>query len=396
MKLWFNKIKNSFSFQEKFFCFAVFGGLLCVKNNCASLCWVNKNGNLGLVSTKSVKPLMKHQNFFLWRGIEFVLYGTYYQIKALFFSAKHQDILFKIKQRNFSRFCKVILQIGCVLGVIFIVILANWLLLGIFPAKLCFWIMGDVENLFMARLLISLIKCFLLFLLFLVCKLLTSVKSVWKVFTASTALLYNQNMYPLNFYNVIFGALLLDVFVVSLCGLNLAMVSGFLVSVLILLVCSGLSFEICLWQSLSKSFFAKAYKLIGLLFYELPNKTEMQIAVGAITECELMIKNEEREGLADFESEQEIPLAFVLGDVRVSLKKAGITDESEAEWLIAGVLGLKRFDLKFVKTLTHKQLNLVQMVLERRINFEPLDKIFGFKEFMGLKFFLNCFFCINN
>ena len=84
-----------------------------------------------------------------------------------------------------------------------------------------------------------------------------------------------------------------------------------------------------------------------------------------------------------------VPLSFVLADVKNALKKAGIDDFGEAEWLVANVLGVKKLDIRFVKTVSKDEKTKIDMALERRLNHEPIDKIFGFTEFYGLKFKVN-------
>lgn len=87
--------------------------------------------------------------------------------------------------------------------------------------------------------------------------------------------------------------------------------------------------------------------------------------------------------------EEKINLKNVLEDVKSKLKNANKDDFSEAEWLVANVLGVKKFDLKFITTITKKQNTKIKKALKRRINGEPISKIFGFAEFYGLKFFVN-------
>ena len=91
------------------------------------------------------------------------------------------------------------------------------------------------------------------------------------------------------------------------------------------------------------------------------------------------------------EQTKDVKLSVVLAYVQNKLLQAGIEAKPEAQWLVAGTLKLKLNDLLFVSSITSLEEQSIKNVLNRRIKGEPLDKIFGEKEFYGLMFKVNNF-----
>lgn len=87
----------------------------------------------------------------------------------------------------------------------------------------------------------------------------------------------------------------------------------------------------------------------------------------------------------------KLGLAYVFSEVKEKLKSVGIYDKSEAEWLVAGVLGKTRGEIKLITFVSKEDYKEIKKVLERRVNGEPLTKIFGFADFYGLRFIVNNF-----
>lgn len=204
--------------------------------------------------------------------------------------------------------------------------------------------------------------------------------------------LQEQKIQRTNFFNVLVGALLLDFFVVSLIGLNASWLVEFVLQVLAFVLCCGASFELNFLVEKSQSKVVSKLKLITcILFYATPSKTDRQIAFCGYTEGERMKKSDEKNFKeVNITATQDCyPISLVLSEVKNGLKKAGIDDFGEDEWLVACVLGCKKLDLKLIEKVDAKQYALIQDVLKRRVNNEPLAKIFGETEFFGLKFSVN-------
>lgn len=83
------------------------------------------------------------------------------------------------------------------------------------------------------------------------------------------------------------------------------------------------------------------------------------------------------------------PFSIVYSEVKSRLERAGITDKSDAEWLIATILGKNRAEVKLVQSITEKQYADILKATDRRAKGESLDNIFGYTEFYGLRFDVN-------
>ena len=89
------------------------------------------------------------------------------------------------------------------------------------------------------------------------------------------------------------------------------------------------------------------------------------------------------------EDESKKAFSVVYTEVKNKLASAGVTDKSDADWLIATVLGKNRMDIKLVPFVTDKQYQDILKATERRAKGESLDNIFGYTEFFGLRFDVN-------
>ena len=82
----------------------------------------------------------------------------------------------------------------------------------------------------------------------------------------------------------------------------------------------------------------------------------------------------------------------ILDKVTRHLKRRGIPEPRiDAEFLLAHVLKIERLEiyLNLDRQLTEDELSAYEKLIEIRVGREPVAFIVGYKEFMGLKFFLN-------
>ena len=81
----------------------------------------------------------------------------------------------------------------------------------------------------------------------------------------------------------------------------------------------------------------------------------------------------------------------MLERVSQELAGIGITDPAESEWLVALILKIKRSDVFTLanKSLTKKQVELIEDALDKRKKHMPLAYIVGDAEFYGLKFIVD-------
>lgn len=85
----------------------------------------------------------------------------------------------------------------------------------------------------------------------------------------------------------------------------------------------------------------------------------------------------------------EIELSFFMQTIKQKLLQKGISDPSEAEWLVALCLNTKRNNLVLIKTISKKQFKFINQVLRKRLKGMPLTHIFKSAEFYGLDFYVN-------
>ncbi len=99
-------------------------------------------------------------------------------------------------------------------------------------------------------------------------------------------------------------------------------------------------------------------------------------------------KKEKVEGKLD----KQYTVSEILDKVTSYLKRRGIPEPRiDAEVLLAHVLEIERLEiyLNFDSRVTEKDLSAYKKLIERKVRREPVAFIVGYKEFMGLKFFLN-------
>ena len=89
---------------------------------------------------------------------------------------------------------------------------------------------------------------------------------------------------------------------------------------------------------------------------------------------------------------KQYTVSEILDKVTSYLKRKGIPEPRiDAEVLLAHVLEIERLEiyLNLDCRVTEKKLSAYKKLIERRVRREPVAFIVGYKEFMGLKFFLN-------
>ena len=377
------KKKKGLELLNLFFCFPVIGGILCASGKDMALCQVLRQGDLRLVSFRQ-KQFAWHAKIPILRGVEFIANGFWAFAVGWWRSSKS---FFKGQEKPQE---KNILQLFFSFLIIFIfltlILFFGWVVLGVLPVATSLWIFGVGGSLFAQRFFVAVVRCIILFGLLGALQCFASVRALWRFNTAANMVVAQKRFFALNFFNVLFGALLFDVFMLSLLCFDAPVGLQILFNLLCLALSFGITFEICLWQENKGGIYQKLCAITSILQYQPPSKTCFQVARGAVMECELMKNNPARE---ETSQPAKNNLAFVLGDVKAALEKAGIDDFAEAEWLVANVLGCGKLGLKLVQTLTDAQVRDVFNALERRLKNEPLEKIFGFTEFYGLRFKVN-------
>lgn len=101
------------------------------------------------------------------------------------------------------------------------------------------------------------------------------------------------------------------------------------------------------------------------------------------------MKNENIKELNKKNNSNNFELFSYMKQIKKNLAQKNIVDESEAEWLVAGVLEKNRAELKLVNTISFKQKRLIDKAVRKRLKGMPLTHIFKKAEFYGQKFYVN-------
>ncbi len=186
-----------------------------------------------------------------------------------------------------------------------------------------------------------------------------------------------------NFCNFLIFVYLCNIIVVTLIGAGFGIGFNLLFHISIFLLSIMICYEIMTVVENVKALSWLRWITLCLVTTK-PTRTHYETVSVALTEMNVLQKGREF-----MEDENKRALSVVLSQVRNKLEVAGIDEKSDAEWLIATVLGKNRAEMKLVPFVTEKQYQDIMKATERRANGESLDNIFGFTEFYGLRFDVN-------
>lgn len=366
--------------MNKIFCYPIFSGLYMILGNNSVVCTVSQSGQIYLKTNRNAEKLFWHPSLFFVRGIEFVILSAVAFFRGLqqSFESINQKVDFS-NQGSASKaniFVKIIvIFVACLFGFFGVFVLSN--LIG-------FAIFSNSNSVFVKNLSIAIVRVVLLYFVFWGLSLVPILKPLWRFNQAGNQIVTGKQHRWLNFINILISSLLGSIFVITLIGLNLSVGAKILVNLAIILIFFGLFFEIALYfENNEKGCGLVAF--FGVLSTASPSKTEHQVALSAYNEILLMEENKDRQMITTTQ-ENTVNFAGVYGEVKNQMTKAGITDPSEADWLIASVLKCKRLDIKLLHTISPYQEKEIFKALHRRIKGEPLAKIFEYTEFYGLSF----------
>lgn len=361
---------------------------------------------------KHLKSFREKNKILFWhlpfvRGMQYFFCGIWGFIKALCISL---DV--GTKKKNKQNWIEILTYVcTVVLAIVF-----SAVVIGLLPGKLGYLIVDYSGQEFLRNLVICAIKltlffAFLFSLRFSACVsecmrfnkasmiALRLQKSDLKVISKrkkcqnlkkldhfATKRTQNDAILP-NFLEYLVFVFVLDFIVVTLWGVSYGFVFNFLLNVAVLILCSGVGFEI-LWvieNSKLKKIDILQF-IIGFLVFLKPSTTHVETIGVALTEINLLCTQKEREFMDD---ENRKAFSIVYSQVKSKLANAGVTDKSDADWIIATVLGKNRAEIKLLSFVTDKQYEDIMKATERRANGESVDNIFGFTEFYGLTFDVN-------
>lgn len=339
------------------------------------------------------KVIFWHFPFF--RGLQYFFCGIWALFQALTLSYDLcGDKIKKTKDLNrYYIFKSVLIGITICLGVLFAAIV-----LGFLPGKLGWLFVGYDKSDILRNAVILIFKVVLFYSFLSVLRVFPIVREFFRfnrasevavdTITKKSKILRNKKQQTIlqipNFLNFVIFAFLLDTIVLTLWGASFGFLFNMTLHISILLASISLAYEV-LW------FFKKVNLgwveyLTAFLVYSKPTKTHIETVKVAYTEINLLCTQKGREFMED---ENKKAFSVVYNEVRNKLATAGINDKSDADWLIATVLGKNRVEIKLVPFVTDKQYEDILKATERRCKGESLDNIFGYTEFFGLRFDVN-------
>lgn len=362
-----------FLFSVNIFCMMNFpapNGVCLYKNGKEVVVCLSSRGEKKLKSFEVSKKVLNFKSPFL-RGFLFLFYGL-----VLFFDSINSCLaVLKTKKEVKSVWKILLLVVACLLGCALSVFLFGYL-----PSEFGFLICGVKSSFFTRNLVILIFKILFLYVFVFALRV---VPYVCELFRFNSALckkrLKKDDANVPNFLNYLVFVVLLDTIVVTLCGMNFGFLLNFLVQIFIAALCISVGYEI-----LDCHIFSFLKYVTLFLVCSKPTRTHLETVEVALYEMNSLQKG--REFMSD---ENKKSFAVVYSEVKNKLASAGITDKSDAEWIIATVLGKNRAEVKLVASVSDKQYADIMRAAERRAKGESVDNIFGFTEFYGLTFDVN-------
>ena len=373
------------------FIFPCFNGNLCFVQNNAVLSLVRNNGSIFVQSFKTkYKPII-HFKFPLLRGLEYLIFGTYYFFWGLFLSFKNTPV--PKLNRKVSESLNI--KSSYIFGVVafLIAVLLAVVLIGIVPTHLGYAMAGASLSIFVKKLVIALVKVAMFYLILLFLYSFSSMRKLYKFNSAGNMALNGNTVLSghraTNYLNFIVFCWSLNYFVISLLSIEVPVWLKAFVNIGLFLLTAMVAYEICyVFDRFLKKY---SYPVLITSFFvtSKPASTELQTANTALSEGNLMLENVRREVISEDSQGGNVAFSLCYSEVREKLKNAGITEPSEADWLIATVLNKNRAEIKLLTQVSRTDYKQIERVLERRVKGEPIDKIFGKTEFYGLTFKVN-------
>ncbi len=243
----------------------------------------------------------------------------------------------------------------------------------------------DKRNALLFNLMIALFRSALLIAILFLIKFIPSFSSLFAFNREACTKGNNESLRqvsPLNFLNLTVNTFLFTIFVVSLIGQKTSVFAQFFINLAIFLFILCLTYEALRLCDKSKSAFVKDLCLIlNLLVLTKSALTQKEVKKVA----ELEIKNQ------DFIKEEKgrVSMSCVFAEMQNKLLLKDKYEPSDAEWIVATVLGKNRAEIKLIRSVSDKQYRDIMRAVDRRAKGEPLSSIFGFVDFYGLRFEVN-------
>ncbi len=355
-------------------CFPTINGVSVVQDNKQVLVAINQNGEKKLKSFACKnKVIFWHYPFA--RGLQFFFCGIWGLLESFLLGL---EFLQKKEKRN--RWFYVFLAIFLLFSIVFSVAY-----FGFLPAELGFLIVGREKSEFLRNFCIASIKVCFLVALVLALRFLPYVNEIFRFNTAVEKEILQKSKCcdAPNLLNFIVFVFILDAVVITLFGVKLGAILNFLIYVAVFLLCVSVSYEFLILIEKNRFFSLLKYMTFWLVSAK-PSRTHREVVSIALTETNFLKKG--RDFMND---ENKKSFSVVYTEVKNKLASAGITDKSDAEWIIATALSKSRGEIRLIPYVSEKQYADIMKATERRAKGESVDNIFGFTEFYGLRFDVN-------
>ena len=385
--------------------FPVLSGVGVARENNRVLSFVNSSGEIKLNSSKTKKNPFK----FLWipflRGILIFFYGMYDYFYFLSESARfgeieNQKLLIEEKVSK-----KLSVSGQSIFWFLFtaLVAFAGIFAFNIVPSLIVREIVGVsavAKNAILGALKVAIFYLFVIILKIIpsfrayyrfngainACKNLENTYATKNATTKSTAT-SSQNL-STNFLCFVVFCFAIHFFVVSLIGLEANFFLLILFNIGMFAVATSVCYE---FLKLFESRKLLVCRIVAVVLCfpvtQKPTRTELEVCLGAQEELDRMTKDKTRVNIDG--KDENIALSSVLCETKNILASHDIDDPSEAEWLVATVLGKNRTEMKLTPTISKCELQKIRDAINLRIKHMPLSKIFGFTEFYGMKFYVD-------
>ena len=151
-------------------------------------------------------------------------------------------------------------------------------------------------------------------------------------------------------------------------------------------IVAGLSYELLKGLSKTDSFIVYPLKVPGLLLQRIttrePNDDMLEVAITAFNTVMELDANPEMK-TRDFTVAMK--RSELLKKVKAELSEHGITEDAEAEWIIAITLNIKRSEVFSDALVSPKYIDEINKIVEDRITGKPLWYCIGNTDFMGYR-----------
>lgn len=369
----------------KDFYFPTSNGVMCQNEDRRALSVINCDGGKKLLSERTKNKLF-FWHFPFARGLQYFFCGLAALFKALFWS---EQICSKKKDDKKDIIIGIIVAIA---GIIF-----SGIVIGYLPGKLGYFLVDASGSFLLRNFLIAFFRIILFAIFLISLKAFPVMREFFRFNRASDLVsVYGENCRkriknglcePLNFLNFLVFVFFLDMFVVTLIGISLGYVLNFLVNLAILILCIMVCYEILWLLDKCNLSVVKSLSYVTSFFVTMrPSTTHIDTVLAAQTEIMFLTTQKDRNFMED---DGKKPFSVVYSEVKNKLMTNKVSDKSDADWIIATVLGKNRAEIKLVQSISEKEYKDIMKAVTRRINGESIDNIFGYTEFYGMRFDVN-------